>query len=269
LVTEEVEPGVLRILRDDAGHDLSSLGVFEIAVGPDGAVWLDGRSGLFRLREPGIADSPSDGLRTELTVGPDGSVWSRAAWKRNDRSVRSFDGERWVYHAGPMVATGALRHDQLAPPFAIGPDGSVWAAWVNAQLPEPPGFELARLEGGQWVGVDLAAWPDDLVGNANSAYGPGLVATDDGLLWMIAYDDDYQNVLARFDGSEWDFSAIPGQVSNALYLAAGPDGSIWSGARGIRRAAMACCATTAPGPGIWLITASIRWRQAPAARYGW
>jgi hypothetical protein len=227
LVTEEVTPGVLRVVRDDAGHDLASLGVFEIAVGPDGAVWLDGRGGLFRLREPGIADSPSNGLRTELTVGPDGSVWSRAAWQRRDRSIRSFDGERWVYHPGPTVDTGVLRNDQLGPVFAIGPDGSVWAAWVNAEQPKPPGFKLARLEGGQWVGVDLAAWPDDLVGNANAAYGPGLVATDDGSLWMIAYDGDYQNVLARFDGREWDFTAIPGQVFNALDLAAGPDGSIW------------------------------------------
>jgi hypothetical protein len=231
MVTEEVEPGVLRVVRDDAGHDLASLGVVEIAVGADGAVWMNGGSGLFRLREPGIADSPSNGLRTELTVGPDGSVWSRAAWQRRDRSVRSFDGERWVYHPGPTVDTGVLRNDQLGPVFAIGPDGSVWAAWVKAEQPKPPGFELARLEGGRWVGVDLTGWADDLVGEASAAYGPGLVATDDGSLWMIANagegGDDWRTVLMRYDGTRWDAVETPFQVFNALYVAAGPDGSIW------------------------------------------
>jgi hypothetical protein len=233
-VTEEVEPGVLRVVRDDADHDLASLGVFEVAVGPDGAAWMNGRSGLFRLRAPGIAASYWNRLRTGLTVGPDGSVWSSGAWQRRDRSVRSFEGGGWIYHPGPTVGASRLRNDQLAPSFAVGPDASVWAVWDDGRWPQPPGFELAWLEGGRWVAVHLTGWPDDLIGRANAAYGPGLVATDDGSLWMIADDADADprgDALARFDGREWDLITIPSRVSAVLQLAAGPDGSIWVASR--------------------------------------
>jgi hypothetical protein len=46
LVTEEVEPGVERIIRDDAGHDLDEkhptyrYDMDRIAIAPDGTVWL-------------------------------------------------------------------------------------------------------------------------------------------------------------------------------------------------------------------------------------
>ena len=46
LVTEEVEPGVERIISDDAGHDLDErhptyrYGMEDVPVTPDGTVWL-------------------------------------------------------------------------------------------------------------------------------------------------------------------------------------------------------------------------------------
>ena len=46
LVTEEVEPGVERIISDDAGHDLDEThptyryDMDDVAVTPDGTVWL-------------------------------------------------------------------------------------------------------------------------------------------------------------------------------------------------------------------------------------
>jgi hypothetical protein len=80
--------------------------------------------------------------------------------------------------------------------------------------------------------VDLTGWPDDLIGEVNATYGPGLVATDDGSLWLIAHDADERDALARFDGRGWDFIAIPSLVSDVLQLLSGPDGSIWVFARG-------------------------------------
>jgi hypothetical protein len=212
LVTEEVAPGVLRVINDDAGHELAALRVVEIAVGLDGAVWMNGHGGLFRLGEPGITPGTSGRWRTELAVGTNGTVWSGDGY-----GLRSFDGERWVTH--PLgIET-----------WAIGPDESVWGAWPDENYwsrsqdgRKPPGFELARLEGDRWVGMDLTGWPDDLIGDASSPYGPGLSATADGSLWLFAADASERQVLMRYDGTTW--AAVPTPI-DPRWITDGPDGS--------------------------------------------
>jgi hypothetical protein len=228
MVTEEVEPGVLRVVRDAAGHDLAPLGIVEIAVGAVGAVWTRGRSGLLHLGQGVPAGAPTSHRTnpTGLTVAVDGTVW---AWDRGSGTVRSWDGEAWVERSSGFAGVEA---------FAVGPDGSVWAAKPDEHARSerlspseeglrPPGFELAQLDGDAWAAVDLDSWPDRYVGIGTVYYRPGIVATD-GAVWLTADDrDPGSTALARFDGRAWEVITIPRRVSAVLQLAAGPDGSIW------------------------------------------
>jgi hypothetical protein len=95
LVTEEVEPGVERIIRDDAGHDLDEkhptyrYDMDHLAIAPDGTVWLStsysrsdnqanaatGSPGVWALGRPGsypvrYENPPVEGT-TYLYVGSD------------------------------------------------------------------------------------------------------------------------------------------------------------------------------------------------------
>ena len=125
LVTEEVEPGVERIIRDDVGHDLDEghptnrYDMDDVAVTPDGTVWLStSYSGsdndadshqafLWALGQPGTTRMPdffcwTEGVGvgctndeagqttylagtpiTAVTIAPDGTVWA----------VGGYDGE--------------------------------------------------------------------------------------------------------------------------------------------------------------------------------
>ncbi len=208
LETEEVAPGVHRVVRDDAGHELATLGVIEIAVGRDGAVWMNGLGGLFRLREPGIADPEPSRGRTGLTVGPDGSVWSRGNF--GAMPVRSFRSEGWLDHPGRPIDS-----------FTVDPDGSVWGTRPDPS--QPPGYGVVRLDGDRWVDVDLSGWPDDLRARPGM-YAPGLVATADGSLWVTANVGSLEprEVLVRFDGSSWAVAPTP---FDGYWIADGPDGS--------------------------------------------
>ena len=113
MVTEEVEPSVVRVVSDGAGNELASLGIVEIAVDADGAVWTRGRSGLLRLGQGRPAGAPTS-YRTNptgLTVAVDGTVW---AWDRGSGTIRSWDGEAWVDAHPALRASRRSRWDPMA-----------------------------------------------------------------------------------------------------------------------------------------------------------
>lgn len=120
LVTEEVEPGVERIIRDDAGHDLDEThptyryDMDHVTVTPDGTVWLSttysrsdneanprGAPLLWALGQPDTTNPPDFFCFTE-GVG-----------------VTCFDpvtGQGTTYLSGTPINE-----------VAIAPDGTVWA----------------------------------------------------------------------------------------------------------------------------------------------
>jgi hypothetical protein len=142
LVTEEVEPGVLRIVSD--GHrDITRPVVGEsyrstfyesnLAAGLDGSVWIFGPESFFRLGDP--RSHPSDRrspafLGTQVEVGADGVVWTTG--RRGDMTLRSFDGEGWQDELEGVSA------------FDLATDGTVWA---NAST------GLQRLGPDGWISV--------------------------------------------------------------------------------------------------------------------
>jgi hypothetical protein len=142
LVTEEVEPGVLRVVND--GHrDLSHPVVGEgyrasfyrsnLTTGLDGSVWIFGPESFFRLGDsrshPSDRRSP-DFLGTQVEVGDDGVVWSTG--RRGDMTLRSFDGEGWQDRLEDVSA------------YDVATDGTVW---VNT------GTGLRRLGPDGWIRV--------------------------------------------------------------------------------------------------------------------
>ena len=229
-VTEEVEPGVVRVLSDGirtispageaASHDL--------AIGTDGSIWIltsGGQPGtLVRLGDaatPPRVPTPAPpeeegGLR--LHVAPDGAPW---------------------VHTGPVLARlceegwVAVRERPSAT-YDIAPDGTVWAASPASQ---PFGETmLSRLTPSGWedvaIGVDL---PEVLGGDPVSDHGghaKGFRAAPDGSVWLglaIRRGDDFGHVLLRFDGETW--SVIdPMGVGSYFDMATfdiGADGTAW------------------------------------------
>ncbi len=114
MLTEEVEPGVFRVINDgvrDLSYPDEGFPGYFVNVTPDGSVWLSGeggRKGLFRLGDEATFEDPTYNPPFKQ-VAPDGSLWAIG----EGGSIRSFDGETW---------TERIRGDGLA----IGPDGTVW-----------------------------------------------------------------------------------------------------------------------------------------------
>jgi hypothetical protein len=129
LVTEEVEPGVERIISDDAGHDLDEThptyryDMDDVIVTPDGTVWLSStysRSDndanapgplLWALGQPGTTRLPEllCGTARSTTVGGE----------TVDMGVTCFDassGQETTYLANTPINA-----------VAVAPDGTVWA----------------------------------------------------------------------------------------------------------------------------------------------
>ncbi len=177
MVTEEVEPGVYRVVDDgvrDLTYPLGGWGVtgFLVDVTPDGSVWVsvdEGDHGLFRLGEEPVFEDPWTHLRHRV-VAPDGSLWAIGiGGVPDDRSdvdessgIFSFDGEGWTLRATTTGDPHAL---------AVGPDGTVW---VNS------GTALLRLEDdGSLTTFD---WSDVYGGDAHRLE---LAVTPDGDVWLV------------------------------------------------------------------------------------
>jgi hypothetical protein len=133
LVTEEIEPGVYRVVSDGV-RDLAratgfrSYDVFDsiVSAGHDGSVWVFTKDHFFRLGD--LADHTWDGAtfgRSDPpSISPHGRVWQfEADFDRGtDGALRSFDGTVWKTEL--EGATG----------FHMWPDGTIWATDVNGRL---------------------------------------------------------------------------------------------------------------------------------------
>jgi len=217
MVTEEVEPGVLRVVNDGV-RDLSSSvegcgPCFMVDVTPDGSVWLSGdtlRRDMFRLGEEPVFEDPAANPPYR-EVAPDGSLWGLGEPPDDREGIFSFDGEGWTVRA---TATGYLTA------LAVGPDGTVWAT---------SGPALLRLEDDGSL-TTIEDWSDVYDGDA---YPAQLAVSPDGDVWLIGTgrDDPDVEALLRFDGEGWE--AIPGPEGGTSsrqgpkQLGFDPDGTLW------------------------------------------
>lgn len=243
-VTEEVEPGVVRVLSDGI-RDVSPAGDqdrHELAIGTDGSIWLSVTSKvearteqtgtLVRLGDP--AAYPVDGIpnsrdygELDLRVDPDGSP--RAL---TDAGLMHLDEDGW------FIVDGSPKG-----PYDIALDGTVWQASKWPYRKEGGIVDIAR----RWTGSGWEAHPIDV--DLAAALGvdadviagvqvKGYSAAPDGSVWVglaVQYhdpspnEDGFGHLLLRFDGETWsviDPMGI-GSYFDMAHFDIGADGTAW------------------------------------------
>jgi hypothetical protein len=223
-VTEELEPGVVRVVNDgfrDLAPVTSEPHYRELTIGMDGSIWtwnsLDGE--LHRLGDPvsyPVAGLPGDGAIVDLQIDPDGVLWAGGPY-----GAYRLDGEAWT----------KLRPDPLR--LDIAPDGTVWTAWRYAGA-----AGLGKLTATGWedhpvdVGViaeALGVGPDGIRYHEVS----GFRAAPDGSVWVGLrvgpHRGQLDDLLMRFDGREWAVvdPSGEGRLGKMEYFDVGADGTAW------------------------------------------
>jgi hypothetical protein len=183
LVTEEVEPGVERIISDGAGHDLDEkhprhrYDMDRIAVAPDGTVWLSttysrgdndahpetdgamvwalGKPGTYGVRYGVPPESPS----TYLYVGPDARKTLVTIEVTSSESVSSIPDLGWE-----------------GPPSRMRPEGQA------VLVARPDGVHTCRSRG---IGVKCEAPSGDLTTYLKATRIDEIAAAPDGTIWAV------------------------------------------------------------------------------------
>jgi hypothetical protein len=237
MVTEEVEPGVYRIVNDGA-RDLPIDG--DVVAGHDGSIWLvREQDGFVRL---GFPDDESytfpEGWDTRLVVAPDGMVWvstTRPGSTEESEVTRTYSLE-----------DGTWTEQLQAPAFGngqgliIAPDGTLWATHPIGDADDSEGVVVTRLGADGWEPLaepapDRGRLAGDLfvtrseevwLGGGGMGLGRSLWPHDDGTweeveggsLWRYREDDGgWQEVIV--DAMVLDPVDRPVEV--------GTDGTVW------------------------------------------
>jgi hypothetical protein len=217
MVTEEVEPGIYRVINDGV-RDL--MVADRIVVGDDGSVWATrdhegpyGR-GLFRLGDE-IIDAPYEAW----SVTNDGTLWAE--------SLHTYDGERWTEHPAPPSLHYLLLYN-------LG--GTIWATWSDPQQPQQ--WAVARLDGAEWSLLDPLLMPSEPDETPPEAWQVELLTTEQGDLWAWTSREAVfpewtgawgSAVMRRWVDGEWQeiFHKRSDQPWVVGLLALGPDGTMW------------------------------------------
>jgi len=240
MVTEEVEPGVFRVVND--GYRELAISVigpgYSVEVGSDGSVWLSrevGGLGLIRLGDESALDIPDDPteLVSPIRIAPDGAVWVIAGFPDERMGIFSLGGQVWTERATTT---------ELLEELVIGPDGTVWVTRMNEGKYCPLITEGGECAGGFLVRLEedgsltsIEGWADVHDGDA---YPYPLAVSPDGDVWLIGVGrpgDPEAEALLRFDGTEWEAFPLPEGFLNHppdSALDFGPDGMLWVHAGG-------------------------------------
>ena len=131
---KQVEPHVVRVLDDGAGHDFTDPDTFEdlkpvslLAAGDDGSVWMTSSGGFIRIGTPGEIRDPLDSFLAQMEIGLDGALWIADAYQGTSRDYRrpAMIG-RW--HDGAW-STYQLPSDAWVVWLDAKADGSLDFAW--------------------------------------------------------------------------------------------------------------------------------------------
>ncbi len=180
MVTEEVQPGVLRVVNDGV-RDLASVEADDIVAGDDGGIWLRAEYENLRLGSDGSHQRPL-GLGPEdhvFEVATDGTMWAIPNYPgypmlRVGAGFRSTDGEVWTSQPCPGACYGVT----------VAPDGTVWASWRDEDGRwwtghlGPTGWQALDGDGGGPLGRYYFT-------DAGDVYGAGC----DWVCWLSRYED--------------------------------------------------------------------------------
>jgi virginiamycin B lyase len=225
---------------------------WDIAVGPDGAMWFTETLGnkIGRITAAGVITNqyviptPNSGPR-RIIVGPDGAMWfTESSGNKIGRITTA--GVITEYPATPNGGPSGI---------AAGPDGAIWfnensgnqtvrmtiGGVITNQYPAPmPRSVLAQLIPGPdsmlWMTENwdnkigrittsglLTEWPTPSKGSIPS----GLAVGPDGALWFTEWATNV-NKIGRIttDGIMSEFP-VPTAASEPWEITAGPDGALW------------------------------------------
>ena len=191
--------------------------VSDLALAPDGAIWVATRGGVVRW-DPGasvpVVYGEQDGLPAatvdQIIVAADGTVWATGrGW------LAYYDGT-WQ----PVEGHSDMSFDTMAADTI----GGVWV--IGVQVTEEDALDL--LLHVDRNGTEQISLPDRL--HDWNRYDA--VAVDaSGQLWMVSGDGDHGVVV--YDGSSWrEFTTadgLPGHVLSDVDVA--PDGTVWISTR--------------------------------------
>ncbi len=153
MVTEEVEPGVLRV-ANDGYRDIPAPGMpwrerqefwyrdHALVTGLDGSVWLLWPEGFYRLggeeSYPSLwGDEGKGGAIQDAEVALDGTLWVVS-----DVGLFAFDGTEWSDQSNEGVSIWGVDS---------APDGTVWSVYprdVDDQV-------IARFDGAEWTYTEV------------------------------------------------------------------------------------------------------------------
>ena len=251
IVTEEVEPGVLRVLSDGAGHDLVADPPVGLTIGLDGEVVLLASvtrppypaaiDRVYVLGEEGTEPLPGDGdadiYWMDSAVDADGGLWVALGGNLDGGRLGRFDGSTWTMPTWPN-GSGEVHAIEATS------DGAVWVTLARNSSGRP---KVARIKDGVWtvlpVEVDgsTSGSHDDVTasyiapGSSYAGYASDFAAAADGTAWLAKGDGVGRKLppgtdgLLRFDGERWAVVELPVDPSMAYVgpLALGPDGTLW------------------------------------------
>lgn len=193
-----------------------------LAVAGDGSLWAATANGVVRwdldTQTPTVYTT-EHGLVSEGAVfveaGLDGTVWA--------------GGDVWMARFDGALTTFSVPNDYPLYQIAVGPDGTVWAAFE-------PG-RLGRFDGSEWQMLDAPSFAEP-----QGEWVSALAVAPDGTLWVGLRDEsmgdpessDVSRGVASFDGSAWTLhttvDGLPPRVGNLIAVA--PDGTVWAGSAG-------------------------------------
>jgi hypothetical protein len=241
LVTEEVEPGVERIVSDGVRElswpvdrkDLYLNGVLDrnVVTGPDGSVWLFWPDESFRLGQPNASRWGRDPLpwgTEDFEIAPDGTVFRVSSGLR----YRAPNGQ-WQSVGYPTTFLGV----------EAAPDGTLWGVWPNEYRCDKNTTGAGDGCASYVSRLDLRD-NDDTVGHASPAFKnhryAGLVGfwvTDDGTIWLWdmwqpTKGGRHKHSLTRSDGKDFERVDLPTGIRKAepwmLTADMNADGTLWA-----------------------------------------
>ena len=234
LVTEEVEPGVYRVLGDGL-RELSER-VQDVTVTPEGAVWIEtGTSrncSLIRLGDPSVPQKLGRQNSWTLGLTSDGVP----AVRNQADDIRVFDGEAW-----PKAELTAYEECVVpgGPSSVVGADGGCWLGGGSTGEGRPSDTEFVRLYADgtrtEVTRAELGLEP----GQDTAFYDVG----PDGTIWVDVHGASrdgkggsvFEGLLA-YEGSTWSSIPYDGDDAASVWnvdIAVDRDGVVWLSRRGV------------------------------------
>jgi hypothetical protein len=228
MVTEEVEPGVVRVVNDgvrDIAVPRGMWGSAGLSVQPNGDIWVHGETVAHRLGQLPEPGRPLGGSVVDVTS--DGTLWVTTPRS----TIASFDGEAWTERA-TLDATAWVVG------IATTPDGTAWATTVDSsQCPgntSTPSCRQALLVRMDATGTSAGHGWDETEAGRLSVHKP--MVSPDGNLWLVDDGDATTETCSvdafhRYDGTAWRVIDVPEGLSIAgpgESFGFGPDGTLWA-----------------------------------------